>query len=136
MLGLISAPGGRPAMPPVQQPGRPALPMGGAQTRFLLPVQQCEFQLTNVLEGLQKDPWPVANDTGKDIDNVAVVRNTLGEVIVELERLLEVLNVVAVDVVVRVYFEIAGQGGPAAAAMQQGPQKGLIQFLTYYQHKV
>ena len=33
-----------------------------------------------------------------------------------------------------VYFEIAGQGGPQAAAMQQGPQKGLIQFLTYYQH--
>jgi protein transport protein SEC23 len=33
-----------------------------------------------------------------------------------------------------IYFEIAGQGGPAAAAMQQGPQKGLIQFLTYYQH--
>ncbi|KAI7210097.1 Protein transport protein, partial [Hortaea werneckii] len=33
-----------------------------------------------------------------------------------------------------VYFEIAGQGGPAAASMQGGPQKGLIQFLTYYQH--
>ena len=33
-----------------------------------------------------------------------------------------------------IYFEIAGQGGPAAANMQQGPQKGLIQFLTYYQH--
>lgn len=27
-----------------------------------MPVQQCEFQLTNVLEQLQKDPWPVAND--------------------------------------------------------------------------
>lgn len=34
----------------------------GPATRFLLPVQQCEFQLTKVLEQLQKDPWPVAND--------------------------------------------------------------------------
>jgi protein transport protein SEC23 len=34
----------------------------GAQARFLLPVQQAEFQLTNVLEQLQKDPWPVAGD--------------------------------------------------------------------------
>jgi hypothetical protein len=29
--------------------------------RFLLPVQQCEFTLTTVLEELQRDPWPVAN---------------------------------------------------------------------------
>ncbi|KAG7118012.1 Protein transport protein SEC23 like [Verticillium longisporum] len=29
---------------------------------FLLPVSQCEFQLTKALEQLQKDPWPVAND--------------------------------------------------------------------------
>ncbi|KAA8568327.1 hypothetical protein EYC84_007363 [Monilinia fructicola] len=36
-------------------------PMGPA-ARFLLPVQQCEFQLTKALEQLQKDPWPVAND--------------------------------------------------------------------------
>lgn len=43
------------------QPGRPAQPMGPS-ARFLLPVQQCEFQLTNALEQLQKDPWPVAND--------------------------------------------------------------------------
>ena len=65
MLGLTNAPGSRPGMQQVQpQPGRPAPPppMGGAQARFLLPVQQCEFQLTNVLEGLQKDPWPVSND--------------------------------------------------------------------------
>ncbi|KAI9809675.1 MAG: GTPase-activating protein S23 [Sarcosagium campestre] len=58
MLGLL-APGIRPNMP--QQPGRPGQPMGPA-ARFLLPVQQCEFQLTNALEQLQKDPWPVAND--------------------------------------------------------------------------
>ena len=30
------------------------------------------------------------------------------------------------------YFEIANQGGPAQH--QQGPQKGMMQFLTYYQH--
>ena len=32
-----------------------------------------------------------------------------------------------------IYFEIAGQGGPAQH-QQQGPGKGLMQFLTYYQH--
>jgi protein transport protein SEC23 len=42
------------------QPGRP-FPAGPA-SRFLLPVQQAEFQLTKALESLQKDPWPVAND--------------------------------------------------------------------------
>ena len=63
MLGLSA--GARPGMQHMQpQPGRPAPPppAGGAQVRFLLPVQQCEFQLTNVLESLQKDPWPVPND--------------------------------------------------------------------------
>ena len=58
MLGL-SPSAGRPSIP--QQPGRPP-PMMGPAARFLLPVQQCEFQLTNALEQLQKDPWPVAND--------------------------------------------------------------------------
>ena len=33
---------------------------------------------------------------------------------------------------VATYFEIASQAGPAQ--QQQGSQKGLIQFLTYYQH--
>ncbi|THY31857.1 hypothetical protein D6C80_03740 [Aureobasidium pullulans] len=65
MLGLMMGGGGaRAGMPAMQpQPGRPAptAPMGAA-ARFLLPVQQCEFQLTNALESLQKDPWPVAND--------------------------------------------------------------------------
>lgn len=55
MLGLL-APGLRPNIP--QQATRPALPAA----RFLLPVQQAEFQITNVLEQLQRDPWPVAND--------------------------------------------------------------------------
>ncbi|ODH12905.1 protein transporter SEC23 [Paracoccidioides brasiliensis] len=31
-----------------------------------------------------------------------------------------------------IYFEIANQGGPAP--MQQGPNRAMIQFLTYYQH--
>jgi protein transport protein SEC23 len=60
MLGLL-APSLRPGMQQQQQPGRPMMPMGPA-ARFLLPVQQCEFQLTKVLEQLQKDPWPVASD--------------------------------------------------------------------------
>ncbi|KAF3039197.1 GTPase-activating protein S23 [Didymella heteroderae] len=59
MLGLGQA-APRPNMP--QQPGRPQMPMGNVDTRFLLPVSQCEFQLTAALEQLQRDPWPVAND--------------------------------------------------------------------------
>lgn len=55
MLGLL-APAMRQPMP--QQPVRPHPPAA----RFLLPVQQAEFQITNVLEQLQHDPWPVAND--------------------------------------------------------------------------
>lgn len=63
MLGLMMAPGARGQVQPMQpQPGRPAPAPMGAAARFLLPVQQCEFQLTNALEQLQKDPWPVAND--------------------------------------------------------------------------
>lgn len=58
MLGLGTA-GPRPGIQ--AQPGRPPMP-AGAGARFLLPVSQCEFQLTNVLEQLQRDPWPVAND--------------------------------------------------------------------------
>lgn len=59
MLGLLAA-GVRPGQ--AQQPGRAPPPPSGAAARFLLPVQAAEFQLTNLLEGLQKDPWPVAND--------------------------------------------------------------------------
>lgn len=60
MLGLLAA-GLRPQQQPMA-PGRPVPPHMPPSSRFLLPVQQCEFQLTNVLEQLQKDPWPVAND--------------------------------------------------------------------------
>jgi protein transport protein SEC23 len=56
MLGLAG--GMRPGAPQ-QQPARPPL---GPAARFLMPVQQVEFQITNVLEQLQRDPWPVAND--------------------------------------------------------------------------
>lgn len=57
MLGLtatprMGAPGG--PMPPAQAS------FGAA--RFLLPIQQCEYGLTGVLEQLQRDPWPVASD--------------------------------------------------------------------------
>jgi protein transport protein SEC23 len=59
MLGLMPQ-AMRPGVP--IQPGRAPAPVMGAAARFLLPVQQAEFQLTNALEQLQKDPWPVAND--------------------------------------------------------------------------
>ncbi|PRT53387.1 Protein transport protein SEC23 [Wickerhamiella sorbophila] len=31
-------------------------------SRFLMPVQECEFQLTSIIEGLQRDAWPVRNE--------------------------------------------------------------------------
>jgi protein transport protein SEC23 len=46
---------------PVLPPGQAAPPVHAA-SRFLLPVSACEFQLTGILEQLQRDPWPVAND--------------------------------------------------------------------------
>ncbi|KAI9357972.1 hypothetical protein DFJ73DRAFT_820073 [Zopfochytrium polystomum] len=59
MLGL-GANAGRPA-----QPVRPGQPMpaapSGAQ-RFLMPISQCEFTLTTILEQLPRDPWPVDHD--------------------------------------------------------------------------
>jgi protein transport protein SEC23 len=62
MLGLL-APSLRPQYPAGQpsQAQAQARPYG-ASTRFLLPLAQCEFQLTTTIEQLQKDPWPVAND--------------------------------------------------------------------------
>ncbi|OZJ04487.1 Protein transport protein SEC23 [Bifiguratus adelaidae] len=58
MLGL-SASTVRP-----QQPAKPGQPMQAhmSANRFLLPVKECEFNLTSILENLQRDPWPVAND--------------------------------------------------------------------------
>ncbi|KAI8058711.1 protein transporter SEC23 [Gilbertella persicaria] len=49
---------------PGQHPNRPGQPpqMTMAANRFLLPVKDCEFVLTSILENLQRDPWPVADD--------------------------------------------------------------------------
>jgi protein transport protein SEC23 len=57
MLGLSQS--GRPAQP--IRPGQP-MPMAAGFTRFLQPVSECEFNITTILEQLQLDPWPVAND--------------------------------------------------------------------------
>lgn len=46
----------------VPRPGQPAPTQAFGAARFLLPVQQVEFQLTGILESLSRDPWPVAND--------------------------------------------------------------------------
>ncbi|KAF9512932.1 hypothetical protein BS47DRAFT_1317957 [Hydnum rufescens UP504] len=43
------------------RPGQP-IPQNFGAARFLLPVSQIEFQLTGILETLQRDPWSVAND--------------------------------------------------------------------------
>jgi protein transport protein SEC23 len=59
MLGIS----GNPARPQGAVP--PMSPHQAQQfgaSRFLLPVQQCEFTLTSILENLQRDPWPVPND--------------------------------------------------------------------------
>lgn len=51
--------------PPTIRPGQggpsapPPLP---GSARFLLPVAQCEYSLTGIIENLQRDPWPVATD--------------------------------------------------------------------------
>ncbi|KAF8267542.1 protein transporter SEC23 [Lactarius quietus] len=44
------------------RPGQPMPPQAFGAARFLLPVSQCEFQLTGILEALTRDPWPVASD--------------------------------------------------------------------------
>ncbi|KAI9323228.1 protein transporter SEC23 [Dichotomocladium elegans] len=58
MLGL-SGSTVRPGQPSAH-PGQPPQLNAGAN-RFLLPVKDCEFALTSILENLQSDPWPVAN---------------------------------------------------------------------------
>ncbi|KAJ9109569.1 GTPase-activating protein S23 [Naganishia adeliensis] len=70
MLGLSPAsagatrPGGA-AGPSATGPGGIRPVQGSFQasaTRFLMPVQQAEFQLTQIVEHLTRDPWPVASD--------------------------------------------------------------------------
>ncbi|KAH8113783.1 copii coat protein [Phellopilus nigrolimitatus] len=55
MLGL--SPQNRAAPRPGQ-----AIPQNFGAARFLMPVERCEWQLTNIVEQLSRDPWPVAND--------------------------------------------------------------------------
>ncbi|KAI5478162.1 hypothetical protein MNV49_005426 [Pseudohyphozyma bogoriensis] len=59
MLGL--APGPRPGGPGAPPANAPP-PANHGSARFLLPISQCEYGLTTILEQLQKDPWPVASD--------------------------------------------------------------------------
>ncbi|PWN44809.1 putative SEC23 [Ceraceosorus guamensis] len=66
---LALTPGARPMAPggpsnpqQQQQQQQQRAPGQAGASRFLLPVSQCEFQLTQILEQLQKDPWPVASD--------------------------------------------------------------------------
>jgi protein transport protein SEC23 len=58
MLGLTTS------ARPNAGPGGPSAPAPAAfgAARFLLPIEQCEYGLTGVLEQLQRDPWPVASD--------------------------------------------------------------------------
>jgi len=58
MLGLATPT----VRPPIQRPGQPGITQNLGASRFLQPIQQCEFALTSTLEQLQRDPWPVAND--------------------------------------------------------------------------
>lgn len=53
MLGLN--PSNRPMQPMQGQMPKPAA------SKFLMPVAECEFQLGNILENLQRDPWPVSD---------------------------------------------------------------------------
>lgn len=44
------------------KPGQVMAPQPSGPARFLPPITQAEFQLTSILEQLEKDPWPVAAD--------------------------------------------------------------------------
>ncbi|KIK11498.1 hypothetical protein PISMIDRAFT_19468, partial [Pisolithus microcarpus 441] len=44
------------------RPGQPMPQQALGTAQFLLPMQQVEFQLTGILESLQRDPWPIVND--------------------------------------------------------------------------
>ncbi|KAJ3126310.1 GTPase-activating protein S23 [Nowakowskiella sp. JEL0407] len=56
MLGFGSPKAGQ---QPMMRPGQP---MPADASRFLLPLSECEFILTSIIDQLQRDPWPVAND--------------------------------------------------------------------------
>ncbi|KAI9293175.1 hypothetical protein K502DRAFT_325453 [Neoconidiobolus thromboides FSU 785] len=44
------------------QPGMPVQAQQYGASKFLLPLHQCEFTLTTILENIQRDPWSVPND--------------------------------------------------------------------------
>ena len=44
-----------------QQPLQQQQQLANSLTRFFLPLEDVEFQLTSLLEGLNRDPWAVAN---------------------------------------------------------------------------
>ncbi|KAJ9084039.1 GTPase-activating protein S23 [Entomophthora muscae] len=44
------------------QPGAAPQPQQYGASKFLLPLNQCEFTLTAILENLQRDPWSVPSD--------------------------------------------------------------------------
>ncbi|CAG8774861.1 14963_t:CDS:2, partial [Acaulospora colombiana] len=53
--------------PQVQRPGQPGVASNLGASRYVIDTyslseRQCEFTLTSILEQLQRDPWPVAND--------------------------------------------------------------------------
>ncbi|KIY72708.1 hypothetical protein CYLTODRAFT_417712 [Cylindrobasidium torrendii FP15055 ss-10] len=56
MLGLSSQNRAAP------RPGQPVPPPTYGAARFLMPIEECEFQLTGILESLTRDPWPVEHD--------------------------------------------------------------------------
>jgi len=43
----------------IRQPGNPGKGIAPANSRFFMPVQQCEFTISNIIEQLQRDPWPI-----------------------------------------------------------------------------
>lgn len=58
MLGVSPVRGGQPAGPAGMAAGAKQSAVG----RFLMPVGECTFALEQVLEDLQKDPWPCQPD--------------------------------------------------------------------------
>lgn len=61
MLGLTSTARSNVSGGPIP-PSHGAPPSSFGAARFLLPVGECEYGLTGILEQLQRDPWPVASD--------------------------------------------------------------------------
>jgi protein transport protein SEC23 len=57
MLGLSQG-----AVRAAPRQGQSSAPQAFGAARFLLPVSQCELQLTSILENITRDPWPVGND--------------------------------------------------------------------------